>query len=368
MGLWKDKTRGDWCYSFEHEKKSYAARGFPTKGEARTAREERRKEVKNPPQAPSPTPTGTDFETVANKYLDWSQKRHTEQTYEYKCMVYAEFLKRGNSEITEITPQYIHEYLATRPTNHNYNVHRKEISALFTYAKDVLKVVTHNPVAELEKLPENKERKKPPTKEEFTKIFMAAKPEQKTLLLILFHTLARISEILKLRWCDVNFHGKYVTLWTRKRKGGNLEPRYIPVNKHLYSALWTQWNQRVQDEYVFWNLNRNNPDIEPGRYKRRPKLMRSVCKRAGAPHYGFHAIRHFVATYMHDQLKIGTGPVGTLLGHKNKRTTEEYLHPVEEGSRFAMQELESAFDDLLVAADGCGFDEKEGKKTEKGRH
>ncbi len=381
MGLWRDKTRGDWCYSFEYQKEQYAGRGFKTKGEARSAREDRRKEVKKPKE---PIPTGMDFESVANKYLDFSQKRHAKKTYEYKAMVYASFLKRGNPVISEITPGYIQEYLVTRPTKHNYNVHRKELSAVFQYAVDVEKIIAHNPLKDVQKLPEEKRRKKPPTKEEFTKIYLAANPEQKALILILAHTLARISEILKMPWSDVNFHGRYVTLWTRKRQDGNSEPRYIPMNNRLYNVLMGLWETRIQDEYVFWNLNRNNPDIEPGPYNRRPKMMHSICERAGITpistttrlvnrkgekvretqnvYYGFHAIRHFIATYMHDYLKIGTSPVGGILGHKSKRTTEEYLHPVDEGMRHAMAKLDDAFEDFLVAADGCGFCEKEPQK------
>jgi integrase len=75
---------------------------------------------------------------------------------------------------------------------------------------------------------------------------------------------------------------------------------------------------------------------EGTRYNRRPKLMRSLCRRAGIPNYGFHAIRHFVATYLHDVKKIPTGVIGTLLGHKAKRTTEIYLHSVEESARLAL--------------------------------
>lgn len=363
MTLWRDTTRGDWCYAIKFQKKRYGGRGFKTKGEARDAQEDRRKLLKKPPE-PEPIRTDTDFETVASKYLDECEKCLARKTYEYKCMVYAEFIsKQGNPEITDITPGMIRDYLNTRPTDHNFNVHRKELSALFSDAVSVQKVLTENPVSEVRKRPESHKRKSPPTKEEFLKIFMSANSEQRSLLVILAHTLGRISEILKLKWEDVNFHNKVVTLWTMKRKDGDLEPRYIPMNKHLYRALWPMWERRIQDEYVFWNLNKNNPGMEPSPYHRRPKMMKSLCKRANIRHYGFHQIRHFMATYMHDRLKIGTGPIGGVLGHMSKKTTEIYLHPVDEGMRHAMSLLGDDFDEILVAPYGCTFDEK-GEQSE----
>jgi integrase len=39
------------------------------------------------------------------------------------------------------------------------------------------------------------------------------------LLLVLFHTMGRFDEVLRLKWEDVNFQEKAVRLWTRKRRG-----------------------------------------------------------------------------------------------------------------------------------------------------
>jgi integrase len=121
----------------------------------------------------------------------------------------------------------------------------------------------------------------------------------------------------------------------RVREGGSLEPRYIPINKTLHGTLWQLWRRREQEQWVFWNKKEKN------RYNRRPKLMRSLCKRANVSHYGFHCIRHYVATLLHDSLKIPTGVIGGLLGHQSKRTTEIYLHSVDESAKIAMERLEN---------------------------
>ena len=350
MSLWRDKVRGDWRYRFEVEKKTYAAGGFSTKSEARAAREERRKQVK----ATNQTRTVITFSQIANQYLDWSEKRHVKKTYEYKQMVYREFLHhQGDLDIHLLNPSLLHSYLNTRPSAHNYNVHRKELCALFSFAIKHLQVMDKSPCWNLEKLPEEKKRRRIPTNEEFLRIMAAAGAEEKPLLIILTHTLARIDEILRLRWEDVNFSQRVLTLWTRKRKGGNWEPRYVPVTDTLHGVLWPMWNRREQQEWVFFNRK------EGTRYNRRPKLMRSICNRAGVSNYGFHSIRHFTATLMHDAGKIPTGVIGGLLGHQDKRTTEVYLHSVEESARNAMQKLDSMLAVLLAV-----LTEKGGKKQQ----
>lgn len=344
MGLWKDKTRGDWRYSFKHLKKVYAGGGFKTKADARAAREIRRKAVKEE----KPIKTAITFSEIANQYLDWSERRHARKTYQYKSMVFREFLShQGNIEFLSISPIVIHEYLISRPSNHNFNVHRKELCSLFSYAQRHLGIVAANPVLSVEKLPEEQKRKNIPTYQEFLKIVSAANPEEKPLILILAFTLARIDEILRLTWKDINFEHRVVTLWTRKRKGGNWEPRHIPMIDELHRILKPMWNRRLQDEWVFFHKR------EGTRYNRRPKMMRSICKRAGVPLYGFHTIRHFGATFLNDAQGVSVGVVSKILGHKSQRVTEEYLHTIPSSVREAMKKLGD-----MLAPNACTFDEK----------
>lgn len=333
MGLWKDKKRGDWRYAFQAEGKVYAGGGFETKASAKSAREERRKKVKSPPPE---TKTGMDFLTVCNLYLDWSQRRHAKKTHEYKRMVFKCFISHhGNLEISQITPQHLHEYLNTRPSNHNYNAHRKDLCALFTFAIQQLQTIEKNPCWTLEKLPEDRKEKKIPTYEEFLRLLAAASKDERPLLVILAHTMARVDEILRLTWQDVNFEKEIVVLWTRKNAASEYRPRSIPMNRDLSNTLMSMWKRRKQEKWVFYNAK------EDDRYNRRPKLMRSLCRRAGIDgNYGFHAIRHFVATYSHDVLKVPTGVLSGILGHESKRTTEIYLHSVDEARREAIGKLE----------------------------
>jgi integrase len=98
--------------------------------------------------------------------------------------------------------------------------------------------------------------------------------------------------------------------------------------------------------------------------------MAALCKRAGIPpigkgtrrisrgnnkgkmvevevevdlYLGFHALRHFMASYLAVQEKVGVKAVSGLLRHKNLRTTEIYLHSIDEGQRVAIEKIQGKF-------------------------
>lgn len=360
MGLWKDKVRKDWRYEFQHRGTRYAGGGLASRREAMAAREKRKEEIS---RAPASAPTITAFSDIAKLYLDYSERKHATGTYKYKAYVYASFINHhGDLPFDKITPQQIHEYLNTRPSNHNYNAHRKDMSAVWTFAKRQLSLDIPNPCQLLEKMPHTPKNKTIPPEDVILKLILAADPEtdEQDLLLVIIHTLGRIDEVLRLRWEDVNFEKRYVILWTKKRKNGAYEPDVQPMNQDLYDVLLTRWKSRKQDKWVFYN------EATEDRFHHRPKMMASLCKRAGILpigkgvrklsrgknkgtmvevdlYIGFHALRHFMASYLADQEKVGVKAVSGLLRHKNLRTTEIYLHSIDEGQRIAIDKIQGKF-------------------------
>lgn len=336
MALWKNRKRRTWHYEFQYRGKRYTGSGFKTKSEARKAQEEHRKRIISLKQIPD----DTGFRHFASVYLDYSERRFSEKTYHYKVLVYRKFLAfHGDVLLANITPQMIHEYLHhTCPNNSNYNKHRKDLSALFTFARKKLKVINYNPVWDLDKMPVDEPEKEIPSEEEVLRIIAAADPEtERPLIVFILHTLARIDEALRLQWKDVNFEKRHVVLKTRKKQDGSWRADRIDMNADLYQTLMLLWKNRKQSTWVFYNERTQT------RYLRRPKLMRSVCRRAGVKFYGFHSLRHFVASYLQDIEKVGTKTVSKLLRHSRVSTTERYLHTKREAERMALEKLEGKF-------------------------
>ena len=364
MGFYRDKKRGDWIYRFDHQGKHYGGRGFKTKAAARSAREEHRKQLQS---ALKMTPSG--LLSVSNDYLQESQRRHAKKTFKNKLSRIKGFLAFLGKDmpVDTVTSLDVDRYLKTRPTNNNFNVHRKELHALFHFAKK-RKLIRDNPVSDIEKMPHTPARKVIPTEEQVVKLIMAADPvTEQPLLLTILHTLARVDEILRLTWEDVNFDKRELTLWTRKRKGGAYEPDAMAMNQDLYNVLKRQYDRRTENPFVFVNPKTGT------RYNRRPKMMAGLCRRAfdptcksikkyTGPRFGFHHLRHFGASLLADSGKFSIKTLQDMLRHKEGRTTEIYLHSIGDGKREAAKALEGRF---MVSGDGVGSGDTKGNDNAK---
>ena len=353
MGLWKDRTRKDWRYSFQIRGKVYAGGGFKTRREAQAGREKRKSELK----AIRPKQTGMDFLTVSNAYLDDVERRHVKSTYLCKRLVFRTFLERvGNPLWETITPQRINQHLLSLPSNCRFNVHRKELSSLWQWGIKVMGIQMTNPVLAVDKMPHTPKIKTMPSQEEVVRMVLAARPgDEQDILLTVLHTWARIDEVLRCRWIDVNFERRVITLWTRKRKGGQLEADYQPMNQDLFDLLMRRWKEREQDTWVFYNRRYKT------RYMHQQKTMQRICERAGINplghskrkirgkivdvnlYYGFHTLRHFMGSYHADKLKTPLSVISKMYRHKNKRTTEIYLHTMDESMRAAIAQQDGIF-------------------------
>jgi integrase len=60
-------------------------------------------------------------------------------------------------------------------------------------------------------------------------------------------------------------------------------------------------------------------------------------------YYGFHSLRHFMASYLMDEENVSLKTVSGLLRHKNVRTTEIYLHSVDESQLAASDKIKGKF-------------------------
>ena len=325
-----------WRYDFMMNGDRYTQSGFQTKRESTAAEAARRKAVKS-----ARTTSGTDFKTIAYEYLDLAQRKFVTKTYKQKAFVLKSFVKHtGNLPIEQITASHLHSYLNTRPSNNNYNAHRKDLCALFTYAKRVKRILDYNPCWNLDQMPHTPDEKYIPPQTDVLKLIMAADPQtdERDILMVLIHSVARIDEVLRIKWQDVNLTRREIKKWTRKRKSGTYEPVVVYMNDDLYNIMKRRWENRESEMWVFYNKKTKT------RYMHRPKMMKGLCKRAGiSPVFGFHNIRHFIASYLADHEKISKKTIGALLGHKALQTTEIYLHSIEGAERSAVEKLSGIF-------------------------
>jgi len=125
---------------------------------------------------------------------------------------------------------------------------RKQVSA-FTANKEIRylkgafnfgkkkKYIRENPVNDLAFFSENKRLKYVPPPEDIEKVLDLAGQDSRDYLLTIRDNMARVSEVNRLTWDDVNLGQRYVVLYTRKKRGGHLTPRKVSMTRRLYEIL-----------------------------------------------------------------------------------------------------------------------------------
>ena len=201
-----------------------------------------------------------------------------------------------------------------------------------------------NPTEGIELLPVEKRFKYLPPLHDIFKVIAVADLDTQDYLWAIRETMARVSEVNRLTWDDVDLEGRHIILYTRKKKGGHLTPRKVPMTEHLFKILSRRYAQRnKQVPWVFWHAYTSRKTGEKSKwpYGRRKRLMPGLCKKAGTRYFNFHALRHSGASVM-DNSGVPIGSIQRILGHETRRTTEKYLQSIGESERQAMAVFEEA--------------------------
>jgi integrase len=332
-----------WRYDFTLQGARYTETWFKTKTEAKRSEAEKRKEIKNPKPVQE-MPTDTDFLTLANRRLDHVKAYNSEGHFKDVLYHSRRWVKEWKDlNCNDITSSMIEDYIIRR-SKVSPIVANKELQylrAAFNYGNK-RKIISHNPTDQIGFLPIEKRKKYIPQMEDVTRVISFADSDTQHYLWTIVLTAGRVNEINNLTWDDVSFSDRYVTLWTRKRKNGNREPREIPMVPKLQDILYHRYQQRDHTlPWVFWHEYwcRDSQRWIKAPYKDRKKIMGTLCRNAGAKYFRYHAIRHLTASVL-DDMGIPIGTIQRILGHQNRKTTEIYLHSIGDAERKAMDKLQ----------------------------
>ncbi len=344
MSIYSRRGKG-WRYDFMLNGVRYTHAWYKTKKLAKQAAAERRKEVLEPPKE-TQMPTDMDFLELVNKRLDHVKAHNSEQHYaEYRSRAKRWVTHWGSLKCSQIMPQMIEDFVLKRSkvSNHTANKELTCLRATFNFGKKK-KWLTSNPTEEIESLPEGKKKRYVPSPEDIEKVIAVADADTQDYLLVMRDTLARSIEINRLTWDDVNSGEKSVTLYTRKKKGGHLTPRIVPMTDRVYQILSRRFAKRDPTKpWVFWHRywSRKAGRWVEGPYKERKRIMKTLCAKAGVPYFRFHPLRHSGASVM-ERNNVPVSSIQKLLGHESRLTTEIYLHSLGESEKEAMAIFERA--------------------------
>ena len=233
----------------------------------------------------------------------------------------------GEMLLSEITPLHVNKFMVKRQQD---GVRNSTINRELTVLKKMLGLaiewnfdIESNPVKKGNYFPEEEyKRERVLSPEEEKKLFKAAAPHLKAIISCALSTGMRFSEILGLKWTEVDLEKKQITVSAKSSKSG--KQRVIPINSLLFSLFERQMELNAgKCDFVFLYEDPKTGKLRPITTVRRAFTM--ACKRAGIKNLTFHDLRH---TFGSRLIERGADPVSVkdLLGHANLKTTEIYLH------------------------------------------
>lgn len=158
----------------------------------------------------------------------------------------------------------------------------------------------------------------------------ALRPDLGDFVRLALNTGCRKTELLTLRWSDVNLDRGYIVLRPENTKANRR--RIIPINRGAGQALENRRSAGIESEWVFAKKNGE-------RVKALDWLFRKAVKSAGLSDFRIHDLRHTFASWLVSE-GVELIKVRDLLGHTSVKMTERYAHLMPNRLREAVHVLD----------------------------
>lgn len=238
--------------------------------------------------------------------------------------------KIGRYLLSDVTPSLLAEYRdklqkerSTRGdiirSDATVNRYMASLSIVLTFASREWEWLETNPMFKVKKKKENKGRIRFLSDDERTMLLQACENASNPLIYLLvviaLSTGARYSEIINLKWENIDFKRKVFYFMNTK----NGENRAVPISNKAYELLKEYSKVRkLKTNYVF-----ARPDGE------KPTDLRwqweEAVKKAKLENFRFHDLRHTAASYlaMNGATLV---EISEILGHRTMQMVKRYSH------------------------------------------
>ncbi len=193
------------------------------------------------------------------------------------------------------------------------------LSHLFTVAMNEWELIENHPMNKLSKLKEPRGRVRFLDDNERKKLLDACRQSKHTALytivVLALSTGARRGEITNLRWADVDFKRKVITLHETK----NGERRILPLAGHAYECMAQHEKiRRIDTDFVF-------PATNPKLTTNFQFYWDKAVEDAEIKDFRFHDLRHSAASYL-AMNGASLAEIAEVLGHKTLQMVKRYAH------------------------------------------
>ena len=302
-------------------------------------------------------PTSETIESYAIRYLA-NRERNKEisknTVYGYKIIINRLKKSIGDTKLAKLKVDDINKYIDDLK---NDGIHTNTIIKHLAFLKQILNqakdemLISYNPANKIKKLkPEKKHVKMFRSIDDLKKVLEACKGDSIEVAIYLAAYLGlRRSEIVGLKWENVNFDKRYIhvcksvvqvgkEIITKDPKTERSE-RYLGIPNELYEVLKkTKENQEMNKQYLGkkykdYDLVYCKEDGSPYRPNHMSNRLKKIIERNKLPETTVHGIRHFYATLLVED-NVGIYKVSKVLGHTNTNTTESiYVNPLRKVDR-----------------------------------
>lgn len=265
------------------------------------------------------------LQELASEFLDWS-KAH-KRSYK-RDVVLAGHLTTfmGSKDIVDISSLDVEEYKKKRVKEVKGSTVNREVACLKRMFNLAIKwgYLDSNSVKGVAFFKEPRKNFRWFPEEEIEKFLEVSSSRMKAIFLVGINTGLRISELLSLKWPQVDFINGYITVEESKTD----EYRKVKMNPVVISVLETL---ERKSPHVFANA-------EGKPFYRINKAFKNTCKRAGIAPASPHAMRHTFASHL---MKLGVDPytVMELGGWKSLDMVMRYTHLAPDHRQMAVNKL-----------------------------
>lgn len=274
------------------------------------------------------------FSNYSQQYLEYSKANKAFSTYNRHDRISINRLEPyfKDKYIYEITPQMIERYKAKRLETVSPASVNRELATLKNMFTMAIKwgYVKTNPAKEVKLLKEPPGRLRYLKPEEVKALFPSCSDHIRPIIVTALNTGMRKGELQKLKWADVDFKNRKITVVEAK----NNESRVVPINKTLHKELFSL-SKKSKGEYVFSDEN----GLPYGDIK---KSFLKALNQAKIEDFRFHDLRHTFGSYLVMQ-GVNLKTVQQIMGHKDIRMTMRYAHLSPEYVQKAVETLDKVW-------------------------
>lgn len=269
------------------------------------------------------------FSELAIEYLDYARMNKASTSFKSdRCRIEGHLLPYfGDIPLKRITPQMVEDYKQVRLTegasNNTVNHELTNLSHMLRLAIQ-WRYIDKNVVSNVERMRVPEKPKRYLTQKEIQRLTEAAKGSYiYPLIMTALHTGIRKSELLNLKWTDIDFDQCIVTVqakedWHTK----NYKSRTLQLTPALYDVLREHRKKHlgsgVQSEYVFTYCGRRiRCHIR--------KSHKTVLRKAKLSGVSLHTLRHTFASQL-AMAGVSLKEIQELMGHQSFETTLQYAH------------------------------------------